>query len=71
MAGMSHANSLVRLQGRGGKGKMTKEKVQWLDKARLLFLRIFATILFEEKNSKRVVLLIRISNRSNSTWCDK
>lgn len=40
MAGMSHANSdYIRLQGkkekkkRKGKEKMTKEKVQWLNKA--------------------------------------
>lgn len=65
VAGMSHANSLVRSQGgKEEKGKMTKEKVQWLNKARLLsfffffFLEYSRILLFEEKNSKRVVITI-------------
>lgn len=34
MAGMSHANAYVLQEGgRKGKEKMTKEKVQWLNKA--------------------------------------
>lgn len=71
MAGMSHANTSRTFAGgeekkRKGKEKMTKEKVQWLNKARLQSPRLlsFSLLLLPSSPSHHVASTLARNSKS-------